>query len=90
MAEAMCRCSAEDENPAMHEGATRCGRGSGDPGLCAGERSNDTSRAFSFQGPGAALHRQAAHPRTIAQAEIETCKESGRSAFAAQKVVSRG
>lgn len=23
----MCRCSADDKSPAMHEGATRCGSG---------------------------------------------------------------
>ncbi|MCW3779884.1 hypothetical protein OM945_13685, partial [Levilactobacillus namurensis] len=39
-------CSADDEAPAMHEGATGCGRGWAMRGLGVGGLSNDKPIAF--------------------------------------------
>jgi hypothetical protein len=72
----MYRCSADDENPAMHEGATGCSADRAMQGLGAGGLANDTPLGFIYSW-GRTL-------RTIARAEIKKRKESGRNAFAEQ------
>jgi len=62
----------------MHEGATCCGRGSGDTGLRAGGFASDT--------PLGLIYFRDRHLRIIAGADIEKRKESGRSVFVEQRV----